>query len=73
MVDYLGFVSPPQPPSPHGEGLLFEVVAPLYVVVAVIVGYLIGKRDYLVLARGPLVGWIGGGVPDLREGVAFGA
>jgi adenylate cyclase len=43
---YLSFVSPPLPPPPHDEGLLFLGVAPLYFLLVALVGYYIGRRDF---------------------------
>jgi adenylate cyclase len=48
---YLTFISPPQPPPPHGEGLLFSAVAPLYLVVAALVGYRVGNQQFRPIAR----------------------
>ena len=50
---YLAFVSPPQPEPAHGEGVLYLAVAPLYVVVAAVVGHQVSKRAF-----GPVERWL---------------
>lgn len=48
---YLTLVSPPQPPPPHDEALLFLGVAPVYVIIAALVFYELGKRDFRPIER----------------------
>lgn len=52
---YLSFVSPPQPEPAHDERFLFLGVAPAYLVVAALVGYQIGKREFAPVER-----WLAG-------------
>ena len=48
---YLTFISPPQPPPPHDEALLFLAVVPAYVTIAAAVGYVLGKREFRPVER----------------------
>jgi adenylate cyclase len=48
---YLSFVAPPQPAPPHGEQFLYLAVAPLYVVVAALVGYRVAERRFRPVGR----------------------
>ena len=48
---YLSFISPPQPPPPHEEGLLFLTVAPVYFVIAAVAGYELGRRQFRPIER----------------------
>lgn len=48
---YLGFVSPPQPAPQHGEQVLYLGVAPVYVIVAALVGYQVAKRAFRPVDR----------------------
>jgi len=59
---YLTFVSPPQPPPPHDEYLLYVGIAPLYVVIAALVGYQIGKRTFR-----PIAAWLADGRAPTRD------
>jgi adenylate cyclase len=59
---YLGFVAPPQPPPPDGEGLLYLTVAPVYFVVAALIGYQIAERTFRPVGR-----WLGEGRAPTSE------
>jgi adenylate cyclase len=48
---YLSFVSPPLPPPPHDEGILFLGVAPLYFLLVALIGYYLGRREFEPLER----------------------
>src|SRR5919199_6671775 len=48
---YLSFVAPPKPAPPHGERFLFMGVVPVYVLVALIVGYRISRRRFRPIDR----------------------
>jgi adenylate cyclase len=48
---YLSFISPPQPPPPHGERFLFLGVAPAYAIVAALLGYRVGNREFQPVGR----------------------
>jgi adenylate cyclase len=48
---YLSFVAPPKPAPPHDERFLYLGVAPLYVVIAVVIGYQIGRRHFAPIRR----------------------
>jgi adenylate cyclase len=43
---YLALVAPPQPSPQHGEEFLYLAVAPVYFVVAALVGYAVGERRF---------------------------
>jgi adenylate cyclase len=60
---YLSFVSPPRPSPPHSEQFLYLAVAPVYVVLAALVGYELGKRRFRPVGR-----WLAEGrVPTSEE------
>ena len=48
---YLAFISPPQPEPPHSEGLLFLGAAPLYVLTAGLIGFVVGRRWFRLTER----------------------
>jgi adenylate cyclase len=48
---YLSFVAPPEPSPPHSERFLYMAVAPAYVLVALLVGYQIGRRTFRPIGR----------------------
>jgi adenylate cyclase len=48
---YLSFVAPPQPAPPHGEQFLYLAVAPVYFVVAALVGYRVARRRFRPVGR----------------------
>jgi adenylate cyclase len=62
---YLGFVAPPKPAPPEGERLLYLVEVPVFFLVFVAVGYVIGRRGFRPAAR-----WLAEGrkpsVPERR-------
>jgi adenylate cyclase len=43
---YLSFVSPPQPEPPHSEQLRYLLVAPIYVLIAAVVGYMLARQEF---------------------------
>ena len=60
---YLTFLSPPLPPPPHDEGVLFLGVAPLYLLLAAFIGYYVGRRQFK-----PVEQWLSQGrAPTDRE------
>jgi adenylate cyclase len=48
---YLSFISPPQPQPPHAERFLFLGVAPAFAIIAALVGYRVGKREFRPVGR----------------------
>jgi len=51
---YLSFVAPPQPEPEHSEKLRYLLVAPGYVLIAAVVGYRVGQREFR-----PIRAWLG--------------
>jgi hypothetical protein len=51
---YLSFVSPRQPEPPHNEQLRYLLVAPVYVLIAAVVGYKLAQREFH-----PIRAWLG--------------
>src|SRR5687767_1840555 len=48
---YLRFVAPPKPERPEDERFLYLGVAPLYFLVAALIGYRVGKRAFRPIGR----------------------
>jgi adenylate cyclase len=48
---YLSFVAPPQPAPPHSEQFLYLAVAPVYVLIAALIGYRLGQREFRPVGR----------------------
>jgi adenylate cyclase len=59
---YLTFVAPPQPSPPDGEQFLYMALAPVYFVVAAVVGYLVGERRFRSVGR-----WLDEARPPTEE------
>jgi adenylate cyclase len=48
---YLTFVAPPQPSPPDGEQFLYMALAPVYVILVALVGYVVGERRFRAIGR----------------------